>query len=104
MKNQYHQPHDQLKIKLWIRPKQTRLKDQRSPIRPPTSTYSSPNKKNLKDEQKSKLKFQETKNIETLNKSRQLEKMEIENSPQEIKTKSQKNKPTKSSEQRITNE
>ena len=30
--------------------------------------------------------------------------MEIENSLQEIKTKSQKNKPTKSSEQRITNE
>ena len=30
--------------------------------------------------------------------------MEIENSPQETKTKSQKNKPTKSSEQRITNE
>ena len=39
-----------------------------------------------------------------LNESRQLEKMEIENSPQETKTKSQKNKPTKSSKQRITNE
>ena len=47
--------------------------DQRFPIRPPTSTHSSPNKKTLKDKQKSKLKLQETENIETL-KSRQLEK------------------------------
>ena len=85
-------------------PKKTRLKDQRSPIRPPTSTHFSPNKKTLKDKQKSKLKLQETENIETLNKSSQLEKMEIGNSPQETKTKSLKNKPSKSSEQRTTNE
>ena len=64
-------------------PQKTRLKDQRSPIRPPTSTHSSPNNKPLKDKQKSKLKLQETENIEMLNKSRQLEKMEIENSLQE---------------------
>ena len=69
-------------------PKKTRLKDQRSPIRPPISTHSSPNKKTLNDKQKSKIKLQETENIETLNKSRQLEKMEIENSPQGTKTKS----------------
>ena len=90
MKNQYHQPHDQLKIKLWNHPPKNRLKDQRSPIRPPTSTHSSANKKTLKNKQKLKLKLQETENIETLNKSRQLEKMELENSPQETKTKSPK--------------
>ena len=85
-KQQYHQPHDQLKKKSnYEIARNTRLKNQRSPIKPPTSTHSSPNKKTLKDKKKSRLKLQETEYIETFNKSRQLEKMDIETSPQEIK-------------------
>ena len=42
-----------IKNQIMKSPKKTRLKDQRSPIRPPTSTHSSPNKKPLKEKQKS---------------------------------------------------
>ena len=87
-------------------PTKIRSKDRRSSIQPPTSTDFSPNKKTFKDKQKPtpKPKIQETENAETMNKFRLLEKMEIENSPQMTKPKTQKNKPTNSLEKRTNNE
>ena len=87
-------------------PSKTRTKDRRSPIRPPTSTDISPNKKVLKDKQKttSKQKIHETENVESSNKFRLLEKMEIENTPQLTKHKGHENKRGNSPELRLNNE
>ena len=81
-------------------PSKTRPKDRRSPIRPPTSTDTSPNKKLQKDKTKitSKQKTVESENIESSNKFKILEKMEIENSPQVHKHKRHKNKRSNSPE------
>ena len=64
-------------------PSKTRPKDRRSPIRPPTSTDTSPNKKLQKDNTKitPKQKSVESENVDASNKSKILEKTEIENSP-----------------------
>ena len=65
-------------------PSKTRPKDRRSPIRPPTSTDTSPNKKLQKDKTKitPKQKTVKSENVDSSNKFKILEKMEIENSPQ----------------------
>ena len=64
-------------------PSKTRTKDRRSSMRRPTSTDTSLNNKVLKDKQKTtwKQKIHITENVESSNKFRLLEKMEIENSP-----------------------
>ena len=87
-------------------PCKTRSKDRRSAIRPHTSTDSSPNKKVLKNKQKrtSKQKIHETENIESVNKFRHLEKMEIEKSRQLTKRKDQKNKEANSLDLRLNND
>ena len=65
-------------------PSKTRPKDRKSPIRPPISTNTSPNKKLQKDKTKitPKQKTIESENVDSSNKFKILEKMEIENSPQ----------------------
>ena len=68
-------------------PSKTRPKDRRSPIKPPTSTDASPNKKLQKDK-----KNVTSENVKSNNKFKILEKMEIENSPQVHKHKGHKNK------------
>ena len=62
----------------------TRPKDRRSPIRPPSSTDTSLNKKLQKEKAKitPKQKIVESENVDPSNKFKILEKMEIENSPQ----------------------
>ena len=84
----------------------SKTKDRRSPIRPPNLADISPNKKTLKDKQKStsKQKIHETENIESSKKSRLLEKMDIENNPQLTKHKGHQNKRAKSPDLRLNNE
>ena len=48
-------------------PPKTRSKDRRSPISPPTSTDTSPNKKSLKDKQKTTSKQKKYTKLKTLN-------------------------------------
>ena len=74
----------------------TRPKDRRSPIRPQTSTDTSPNKKLQKDKTKitPKQKTVESENVDSSNKLKILEKAEIENSPSVHKHKGHKNKQT----------
>ena len=73
----------------------------RSPIQPPTSIDSSPNKKK---HLKTNKNYTKTENTKTINKFRILEKMETDSSPRLTKPKTQKNKPTNSPEQRTNNE
>ena len=87
-------------------PSKTRPKDRRSPIRPPTSTDTSSNKKLQKDKTKitSKQKTVESENVDSSNKFKILEKMVIENSPQVHKLKGHKNKRSNSPDLRPNNE
>ena len=87
-------------------PSKTRPKDSRSPIRPPISTDTSPNKKLQKDKTKitPKQKTVESENVDASNKFKILEKMEIENSPQVHKHKGHKNKRSNSPDLRPDNE
>ena len=87
-------------------PFKTRSKDRRSPIRPSTSTATSPNNKVLKDKQKttSKQKIDKTENVKSSNKLRLLEKKKIENSSQLTKHKGHKNKRANSLDLRLNNE
>ena len=87
-------------------PSKTKPKDRRSPIRPPTSTDTSPNKKLQKDKTKitPKQKTVESENVDSSNKFKILEKMEIENSPQVHKHKGYKNKRSNSPDLRPNNE
>ena len=87
-------------------PSKTRPKDRRSPIRPPTSTDTSPNKKLQKDKTKitPKQKTVESENVDSSNEFKILEKMEIENSPQVHKHKGHKNKRSNSPNLRPNNE
>ena len=84
-------------------PSKTRSKDRRSPIRPPTSTDTSPNKKVLKDKQKttSKQKIHKTENIESRNK---LRKDGDRDSPQLTKHQGHKNEIANCPDLRLNNE
>ena len=82
-------------------PSKTRPKD-RSPIRPPNSTDTSPNKKLQKD--KTKITLKQNENVDASNKFKILEKMETENSPQVHKHKGHKNKRSNSPDLRPNNE
>ena len=86
-------------------PSKTRPKDRRSPIRPPTSIDTSPNKKLQKDKTKitPKQKTVDRENVDSSNKFKILEKMEIENSPQVHKHKRHKNKRSNSPDLRPNN-
>ena len=86
--------------------KTKRPKDMRSPIRPPTSTDTSPNKKLQKDKTKNppKQKTVKSENVDSSNKFKILEKTEIENSPQVHKHKNHKNKRSNSPDLRPNNE
>ena len=83
-------------------PSKTRPKDRRSPIRPPNSTDTSPNKKLQKD--KTKITPKQNENVDASNKCKILEKMEIENSPKVHKHKGHKNKRSNSPDLRPYNE
>ena len=83
-------------------PSKTRPKDRRSPIRPPNSTDTTPNKKLQKD--KTKITPKQNENVDASNKFKILENMEIENSPQVHKHKRHKNKRSNSLDLRPNNE
>ena len=83
-------------------PSKTRPKHRRSPIRPPNSTDTSPNKKLQKD--KTKITPKQNENVDTSNKFKILEKMEIENSSQLHKHKGHKNKRSNCPDLRPNNE
>ena len=82
------------------------IENSQFPIRPPTSTDISPNKKLQKDKTKitPKQKTVESENVDSSNKFKILEKMGIENSPQVHKHKDHKNKRSNSPDLRPNNE